>query len=222
VFNVKAGDVAPVPDSVAPKRATLAANAETALNALWDAGASAGDSIVVVGAGVVGLMVASIAARLPAADVTVVDIDAARRPIVEALGARFATPDAARDVSGGADIVLHTSASQSGLDTAIALAGFEGTIVELSWYGERAVNVHLGGAFHSQRLRLVSSQVGQVSLSRRKRWNYSRRLQAALRLLETPALDMLVAEEIRFEDAPQALGAILGTAAKGLAPVIRY
>jgi ribosomal protein S30 len=98
----------------------------------------------------------------------------------------------------------------------------EATIVELSWYGEKDVPVRLGGAFHSQRLRLQSSQVGQVSPNRRPRWSYRRRIEKALELLAVPALDALVADEIAFADAPNALPRILAPGATGLAPVIVY
>lgn len=219
IFQVPADRLAAVPVHIPPRRATLAANMETALNAVWDSGAGPGDRIAVVGAGVVGLLVASLAARLPAAAVTVVDVEAGRRPLAEALGAGFAAPDAAPTE---ADIVFHASASAAGLNTAIACAGLEGTAVEMSWYGDKPVEVGLGGAFHSRRLKLVSSQVGLVSPSRRPRWDHARRLAAALRLLDQPALDLLVAEETAFDDAPGELPRILGTAAHGLAPVIRY
>ena len=218
-FNAPASALVPVPDNVPARRATLTANMETALNALWDGGAGPGDRIVVVGAGVVGLLVTSLAARLPGAEVTAVDVDGNRRPVVEALGGRFARPDAPpRD----ADVVFHASASAAGLDAAINCAGLEGTIVEMSWYGDKPVQVNLGGAFHSRRLKLVSSQVGHVATSRHPRWDHRRRVEAAVRLLALPALDALVAEEIAFEDAPRDLPRILGAGAQGLAPVIRY
>jgi threonine dehydrogenase-like Zn-dependent dehydrogenase len=219
MFQVSAQSLAPVPEGVPVRRATLAANMETALNALWDSGAGPGDRIVVVGAGAVGLLVASLAARLPGAIVTAVDPERIRRPLVESLGAAFAAPDQA---PAEADVVFHASAGGAGLRTAIACAGLEATIVEMSWYGDRPVEVRLGGAFHSRRLKLVSSQVGQVSPGRRPRWSYARRMDAALRLLDDPALDLLVAEEIAFEDAPRALPRILAPGAHGLAPVIRY
>jgi hypothetical protein len=98
----------------------------------------------------------------------------------------------------------------------------EATIVEMSWYGDKAVSVELGGAFHSRRLKLVSSQVGLVAANRRPRWDYARRIEAAMRLLAVPALDRLVAEEIAFEDAPRELPRILRADPQGLAPVIRY
>lgn len=219
VFQVPVQSLARVPEGVPPRRATLAANMETALNALWDSGAGPGDRIVVIGAGVVGLLVASLAARLPGADVTCVDLDAGRRPVTETLGAVFASPDRA---PGDADTVFHASASAAGLRTAIGCAGFEATIVELSWYGDRPIEAELGGAFHSRRLKLVSSQVGQVSAGRRPRWDYRRRMGMALRLLAQPELDLLLGEEIAFEEAPRELPRMLAPGAQGLAPVIRY
>ncbi|MBX9588630.1 MAG: zinc-binding alcohol dehydrogenase [Hyphomonadaceae bacterium] len=218
-FTVPVTALAPIPDDVPARRATLAANMETALNALWDSGAGPGDRIVVVGAGIVGLLVAALAARLPAATVTAVDLDQSRRPLAESLGAAFAKPATA---PADADIVFHCSATSAGLNTAIACAGLEAAIVELSWYGSKPVEVELGGAFHSRRLKLVSSQVGMVSPSRRPRWDYRRRLSAALRLLAEPALDALVKEEIAFDEAPKRLPQILAPGTHGLAPVIRY
>lgn len=207
------------PDAVPARRATLAANMETALNAHWDAGTGPGDRIVVVGAGVVGLLAAHIAARMPGAEVTVVDVAEERRGLAEAMGARFAGPE---NAPTDADFVFHASASAAGLQTALRCAGMEATVIELSWYGDKPVAVSLGDTFHSRRIRLISSQVGQVSPSRRPRWSYRRRIEAALHLLTDPALDALVATEIAFADAPKDLPRLLGAGAEGLAPVIRY
>jgi threonine dehydrogenase-like Zn-dependent dehydrogenase len=218
-FNAPLKALAPIPDGVPPRRATLAANMETALNALWDSGAGPGDRIVVVGAGIVGLLVASLAARLPGAEVTAIDMDPSRKAMAESLGAKFARPAQA---PADADVVFHASASSDGLNCAIRCAGLEGIIVEMSWYGAKPVQADLGGAFHSRRLRLVSSQVGLVSASRRPRWDYARRMQAALRLLADPAFDQLVAEEIDFADTPRRIPQVLAPGAQGLAPVISY
>lgn len=218
-FVAPAAMLVPVPESVPPRRATLAANMETALNALWDSAAGPADRIVVVGAGVVGLLVAGLSAKLPRADVTLVDVQPERAELARRLGLRFTSPDA---IPADADVVFHTSATADGLNAAIAAAGLEATVVEMSWYGDTLVSADLGGAFHSRRLKLISSQVGQVSPSRRPRWDYRRRLEAALGLLQEPALDALVTDEIAFEDAPKALPAALASNARGLAPVIRY
>lgn len=217
-FQVPAAMAVPLPEGLPARRATLAANMETALNAVWDSGAGPADRIVVVGAGIVGLLVAYVTARLPGAEVIVIDPAAARADLVRELGATFSSGE----VKLGADVVFHTSATEAGLATAISAAGLEGTIVELSWYGDKRIAVPLGGAFHSQRLRLVSSQVGQVSPGRRPRWGYRRRIEAALSLLADDRLDHLLSTEITFADAPTKLPGLLGPDASGLAPVIRY
>jgi len=218
-FNVPVDRLTVVPGAIPPRRATLAANMETSLNALWDSGAGPGDRIAVVGGGIVGLLVAHLAGRLPAADVTLVDVDPSREQLTTHLGVRFALPAAAPK---DCDVVFHTSASAPGLNTAIALAGEEATVVEMSWYGEQKVAVDLGGPFHSRRLKLLSSQVGKVSPSRRIRWDYARRLEAALKLLEDARLDALVAEAVPFADAAIRVPEILAPGATGIAPVIDY
>jgi len=208
-----------VPEGVTPRRAIFAANMETALNALWDSGAGPGDRIVIVGAGVVGLLIARIAARLPGAEVTVVDVDTSRTEIVAALGARFCRPD---EAPTGADVVFHASVTPQGLATAIHAAGFEATIVEVSWFGDRATPVPLGGAFHSQRLRLISSQVGAIAPSRRPRWDYARRRATAMALLADTALDRLITEEVAFCDLAAALPRLFAPGAPGLQTLVRY
>src|SRR5690606_15857306 len=92
-FAVPAAMAVPVPDAVPSLRAVLAANMETALNVVWDGGAAPGDRIAVVGAGVVGCLVAWICARLPGAEVTLVDVNPGRAAVAEALGVRFAGPE---------------------------------------------------------------------------------------------------------------------------------
>jgi 2-desacetyl-2-hydroxyethyl bacteriochlorophyllide A dehydrogenase len=218
-FVAPIGLMVPVPDAVPARRAILSANMETALNALWDSGIVPGSRVAIVGAGIVGLLVGYLAARIPKCDVTVVDVATERKQIAESLGLKFASPDTApRDVN----LVFHTSASAAGLTTAIGLAGFEAKIIEMSWYGEGTVAVPLGGAFHSRRLQLISSQVGHVAPSHRAEWTHRQRLAKAVELLADQRLDALITEEIAFESLPDALPRILVPGAPGLATAIRY
>lgn len=207
-----------LPDDLPPERAVLAANMETALTILWDSGAGAGDRIAVIGAGVVGALVATLAARLPGAEVTLVDINPSRATLATALGVGFALPEAAPQ---DCDVVIHASASEAGLTLALSLAGQEATVVEASWHGDSAVSVPLGASFHSRRLRLVSSQVGNVPAIRMPRWTYGRRLAKALDLLVDPRLDVLISGETDFADLPIAYGDILA-APDTLCHRIRY
>lgn len=218
-FVVPDGAAATVPDSVPPQRAVLAANMETALNAVWDGAPAPADRIAIVGGGVVGLLVARLCVRMPGTRVTVVDIAPGRADIARALGVDFATPD---DAPENCDVVFHASASAAGLATALRIAGEESVVVELSWYGSGDVAAPLGQAFHSRRLRLVSSQVGKVAASHRPRWTYQQRMAAALALLDDPALDALIAPPFDFMELPERLPALLAADADARCPLIRY
>jgi len=218
VFTLAAEEVAVLPEQVPPARAVLAANMETALNAVWDAAPGPADRIAVVGGGVVGLLVARLCGRIPGTEVTVIDVVSARAALAQALGARFAEPAAAPE---GCDLVFHASATPAGLATALRIAGQEATVTELSWYGAGEVAAPLGEAFHSRRLRLVSSQVGEVAPSHRPRWSRAQRLAAALELLADPALDDLLAPATPFAELPARLADLLG-GADARCPLIRY
>jgi threonine dehydrogenase-like Zn-dependent dehydrogenase len=219
VFNLPIDAVVPLPDTVPPKRAVLAANMETALNAVWDAQPPPAGRIAVVGAGVVGTLVAWLCGQLPGAQVTLVDLEASRAEVARRLGVGFAAP-------GGAphdcDLVIHASGTAAGLANALNLAGMEATILELSWYGAGEVAAPLGGAFHSRRLKLVSSQVGQVAPSQRARWSGRRRLAAALGLLADARLDALLAPAVRFDDLPARLPDILAPQSGVLCQLVDY
>ncbi|MDX8349427.1 zinc-binding alcohol dehydrogenase [Cognatiyoonia sp. IB215446] len=196
----------PVPTDVPAARAVLAANMETALNITWDAGISIGDRVVVIGCGVVGALVGYLAARIVGTEVTLADIDPAKRDLAEALGCAFALPG---EVEEGADIVVHASASSAGLATAIDMAGIEAKIVEASWYGTQSVETPLGGRFHQRRLQLISSQVGRIPANHAARWTYRRRLGKALSLLTDPCLDALISGETVFDKLTADYGDIL-------------
>jgi 2-desacetyl-2-hydroxyethyl bacteriochlorophyllide A dehydrogenase len=206
-YVVPVDAVLPVPEQVPPGRAVLAANMETALNAVWDAELRAGDRVCVVGAGVVGCLVAYLAARHPGTSVSVVDVDARKAPVVERLGAAFFQPSAA---PAECDVVLHASGAPAGLATALEAAALEARIVELSWYGDARVELALGQAFHVKRLSLRSSQVSRVPPAQAPRWSTRRRLGMALSLLADAALDALISSEYPFPQAPEALAQALG------------
>jgi len=218
-FIVPEEAVVVVPDDVPDRRATLAANMETAINGLWDGVPGPGDRITVVGAGVVGALVAALAARLPGAEVEVIDIDPSRAALAAALGCRFAPPQKARD---DADLVIHASGAPDGLATALAIAGFEATVIEMSWYGTRVVPLALGGAFHSRRLSLHSSQVGSVPPGRRARWSRRRRLALALSLLRDPVFDLLLSGDSEFSALPELMPRLAASSGGVLCHTVRY
>jgi NADPH:quinone reductase-like Zn-dependent oxidoreductase len=218
-FAIPAGSAITIPDAVSTERAVLAPQMETALNASWDAAPRIGDRIAIVGGGVIGCLTGYLCAQMPGVSVTLIDTNPDRRRVAEGLGMGFATPD--ENPPGGCDLVFHASGNAKGLSLALSLAGFEATITEMSWYGADAIPVGLGGAFHSQRLTLQSSQVGAVSPARRARWDTARRLALALALCADPRLDILVAEETPFHSIAERLPAILGQPG-ALCHLIRY
>jgi threonine dehydrogenase-like Zn-dependent dehydrogenase len=206
LFNIPESAIVALPETVLLQRAVLAANMETALNAVWDSAAGPADRIAIVGAGTVGALVAFLCGGLAGAEVMLVDINERRAELAQKLGVRFAKPETAK---GDCDLVVHASGTAAGLRTALALAGEEATVLELSWYGDTPVAAPLGGAFHSRRLRLISSQVGQVASSHRPRWTHNRRLAAAIALLADSRLDALLAPMVSFYDLPRRLPDIL-------------
>jgi len=151
--------------------------------------------------------------------VELVDVNPSRAELAAALGVAFAEPGVAQ---GDADLVFHSSGSAAGLATALGLAGFEATVLELSWYGDRPVTAPLGQAFHSRRLTLRASQVGAVAAARRARWDHRRRLELALSLLEDPVLDRLISGEDDFQDLPAIMARLARDPAGTLCHRIRY
>jgi threonine dehydrogenase-like Zn-dependent dehydrogenase len=218
-YVVPADAVVPVPDDVPPTRAVLAGTVETAVNALWDAAPLVGDRIAVVGAGMVGCCVAALLGRFPGVRLQLVDADPGRAAVAAALGVEFSRPG---DAATGCDLVVHASATSAGLQRSLDLLAAEGTVLELSWYGDRPVNLSLGGSFHSGRLSIRSSQVGMVSPARRASRSYADRLRLALRLLHDPAFDALISGESRFADLPDVLGRLAGGSLPALCHLITY
>ena len=218
-YVVPADAVFLVPDGVPPSRAVLAGTVETGVNALWDAAPLVGDRIAVVGAGMVGLCVARLLTQIVGVQVTVVDVDSSRATIAAALGAGFASP---ADAPADCDLVLHTSGTSEGLQLSLDLLGPEGTVIDLSWYGDKEVRLSLGGAFHSSRLSIRSSQVGAVAPARRRRRTARQRLEFALNLLRDPAFDVLITGESPFEELPDVMARLADGRLPALCHTISY
>lgn len=223
-FRLPAAALHPLPEGLTPRLGALAANMETALNVVWDSGAAPGDRVAVVGAGLVGCLVARLVGRIPGTQVTLCDRDPGRAAVASALGVGFALPDA---LAEGVDVAVHASASQEGLATALGCLGVEARLVEASWFGDAAPSVPLGGAFHARRLSIVSSQVGRIPAARAARWDFARRLRTALDLLAgdpglEPALLPPAADDVPFGVLPARLPALLAPDAPGVATLVAY
>jgi threonine dehydrogenase-like Zn-dependent dehydrogenase len=218
-YVVPAGAVTVVPDGVPPARAVLAGTVETAVNALWDAAPLVGDRVAVVGAGMVGCCVARLLSRFPAVEVTLVDVDPSRAEVAAALGLDFALP---ADAADRRDLVVHASATSDGLQRSLDLLASEGTVIDLSWYGDNEIRLSLGGAFHARRLAIRASQVGTLSPARRAGRTNSDRLALALDLLDDPAFDVLVTGTSRFAEMPNVMAQLAAGTLPALCHTITY
>lgn len=195
-----------VPDAVPADRAVLAANMETALNAVWDGRVRHNDRVAVIGAGAVGCLIAYLAVRECGAEVELIDIDPGKRAVASALDLNFSLPDTA---GSGFSRVFHASGSETGLRLALSVAAFEAEVIEMSWYGDREVALPLGEHFHSRRLTLRSSQVGHVAPQFRESLTLRDRLAKALSLLADNALDALISGESRFDELPEVMAGLI-------------
>ncbi|MDI5923044.1 zinc-binding alcohol dehydrogenase [Halomonas sp. LR5S13] len=211
--------VAPLPEGLPAARAVLAANMETAINGVWDAAPGVGDRITVVGAGVIGALVAWLCAAIPGTRVCLVDVSPRRAELADALGVDFCLADQA---PADNDLVVNASGNPDGLRLGLTLAGDEARVVEMSWYGDREASLPLGEAFHSRRLRLVASQVGRLPVERTPRWDHRRRLALALDLLRAPCLDVLISGESDFHELPLLMPRLAAASGEVLCHRIRY
>jgi threonine dehydrogenase-like Zn-dependent dehydrogenase len=202
-------------------RAVLAANMETAVNGCWDANPGRDDRVTVIGAGAVGCLVAWVMRTTVGCEVELMDVNPQREEVARKLEIDFRGPDKA-GATGDRTIVIHTSGSESGLRTALNLAAADGTIVDMSWYGDRQVTLPLGEAFHSRRLTIKSSQVGSIPPARRGEWDTRRRMAYALDLLKAPALDALITGESEFDALPDVMAGLLAAPGNTLCHRIRY
>ncbi|MEQ9449424.1 MAG: zinc-binding alcohol dehydrogenase [Rhodospirillaceae bacterium] len=208
-----------IPGDVPLRRAALAANMETAVNVLWDAAVMPGEKVLVIGGGVLGLLIAGLLSRTHKNEVVVVDINPNRRTETEALGASFMRP---QDTLSEFSVVIHTSATEDGLRRALECAAPDGRIIEASWFGDKKIALPLGEAFHSRRLRIISSQVGAIPPSHRSRWTPAQRIQEALSHLRDDKFDALITNQIRFEESSEKLPKLFADGEKGLMTVLSY
>lgn len=216
---VRLEDVYPVPSTVPPRRATLASNLETAVNAIWDARVSIGERVVVVGFGAVGSLVARLLTLIPEVEVEVVETDAARRELAKQMEFEAYSPAKMGDHF---DLAFHVSATAEGLQSAIESVDFEGRIIELSWYGTGSVSLQLGRTFHNQRKRIISSQVANIAPHQRPRWDHQRRKKLVFSLLKRSEFDSHITHTVAFSDLPEVCRQLQQGLTEGLSKLVEY
>ena len=212
VYAVPEGLVQRLSPEVDPEAATLLANVETAITIVLDSRARFMDRVVVFGQGVVGLLVTQLLRRQGVRRIIAVDPVLNRRRLALSVGADVAVEPGtdfqqeirAATEGSGADLAIEVSGNPSALNLAIDCLRFQGTLVAASWYGTKPVSLQLGGAFHRNRLRIVSSQVSRLDPALAPAWTPARRRQVAVQLLQELTLAPLITHRFAIADAASA------------------
>ncbi|MEN6375736.1 MAG: zinc-binding dehydrogenase [Smithella sp.] len=231
-FTAAPGELLPLPEEVAPEDAVFLANMETAVNFLMDGQPIIGEQVVVFGQGIVGLLTTAMLAQIPLGKLVTVDKYPQRRRVSREIGATFCLePDGLpeklsrllhSDNSHGADLVFELSGNPEAFNQAIAVTGFDGRVVLGSWYGQKTVNMELGGRFHRSRIRLISSQVSTLSPGLTGRWNKARRLEVAWRMLAGIKPSRLISHRFAVAQAPAAYQFLDNNPGEALQVVFTY
>lgn len=216
-IRVAPEDLFIVPEAIPSRRATLASNLETAVNAVWDSGVSIGDSVLIVGGGVIGLLIGDLVKKIAGTTVYLSEPRKDRSQLAESWGLHAWSQEKVH-----CDIAFHTSGHEAGLQTAIDAIGREGKVIELSWYGDRPVQIHLGRSFHSQRKSIRVSQVSAIPPERVPRWDYRRRKEVVFDLLKDPQFDRYLTHEVMFQDLPQFFHSLRKEVVPGIGWTVRY
>lgn len=186
-------DLFTIPANLPLKRATLLSNMETTINAVWDAQLKGDEKILIIGFGGIGALLALTVKQYTGINPSVLELDKNKLNKARYLG--FSMDDA------DFDVIFHTSSSNTGLQFALDHVRKDGSVIELSWYGDKQLNLHLGGNFHYNRVKLISSQVSTVSPYAPFK-GYRERKEIACQILLNDAFDEIISNEIPFEDTP--------------------
>lgn len=212
--------VFPAPPEIPPRRLALLSNLETAVTATWDAGSLDVDRIAILGFGGIGSLLATVLRLTTNTDPLVVETDPWKRSRAAALGFEAVSPENCR---GESDLCFNTTGSAAALQWCIDHAGVEATVVELSWYGNQPVRLDLGGRFHRNRIRVVSTQVSTIPRAMSGKFDFASRKKLCAELLADERFDALISAEIAFEDTPRFFSRLRsGTQGDGIIWLIRY
>ncbi len=218
VIRVNSSAIFEIPQAVPAKRATLASNVETVVNAIWDAGVSVGDRVLVAGFGMIGSLLSRVLKMMPAVELFVLEKDENKRQLARQQGFQLM-----EDIPEHYfDAAFNTTANGNALQQCILSVGTEGKIIELSWYGNAAVNLQLGSDFHYLRKKIISSQVSRIPAARSIRWDYKRRKKVVFELLKSDVFDNHINKVILFEESPAFFKDLRQGNFEGLGCCIKY
>tara|TARA_B100001113_G_scaffold7774_1_gene6337 strand:- start:2368 stop:3336 length:969 start_codon:yes stop_codon:yes gene_type:complete len=200
IYVIKSTLVTLIPKHIPIRRALLTANMETAINAMWDSKPSIGDKVYVVGAGIVGILMAYVLSSTFGINVTVIDSDKNKKKLCEFFNIDF---ENSMDCIENPDIIYECSGNISVLSELINNSTLETKICILSWYGKQQSKIKMGENCFSRRLEIIFSQVGNITALKSKKWNNLSRRALALQLLDNKKLDILIdKKEISLDELP--------------------
>ena len=195
IIAVDATHLYQLPDDVPVHRLALISNMETIINAIWDAYPSKEHKIAVCGFGNIGSLLATTLRVHFGIEADIIEQNTWRKAKAEQLNWNTETDT-------DYDIIFHTTATGKGLQYCIDHLNIEGKVIELSWYGDRKVELSLGATFHYKRLQIISSQVSSIPKSKQANYNYKTRKDLAIQWLRDDSYDQLISDFISFKDAP--------------------
>ena len=212
-------------DEVSQEAGTFLANMETAVNFLIDGAVQPDEKIAIIGMGVVGQLLNTVLNQLPVKEIKAIDTIKSRRDLAanEMLTVSAGSDDKELLDSGNAfDLVFEISGNPEALNLAIQLSNFAGRIIVGSWYGNKAARINLGGAFHRNRLKIISSQVSTISPEHTLEWTKEKRLQKAMNLIAELNVEKYITHRFPLSQAEKAYQLLDKDAEKALQVIFTY
>jgi len=216
-FTIPFDQIMVLPEDIDPVDAVFLANMETAVNLVHDGNPLLGETVVVIGLGIVGLLTTHILSQFPLAELVVIEKIKSRQKLISNLdNCKFYSPTSDDTIETikqiqsstskelGADLVFELTGNPDALNLAVDLCGYNSQIVIGSWYGNKPSEINLGGKFHRNRIEIISSQVSTIAPELTGRWDKSRRLEFACKMIREISPNKFISKSIDFEQAQQA------------------
>ncbi len=205
-----------LPDQLSPQNALFIPNMETAINLVLDGSPLIGENVLILGLGVVGLLATALLQQFPLSTLLGIDLFAKRRSASIGLGAEYAFDASRSDLllqvksylkeikQNHIDLIYELTGNPEALNSAIALAAYEGRIVLGSWYGRKSCSIDLGGRFHRNRIKIIASQVSTIASELQGRWTKARRFEVAFKMLDKIKPERFISHNFHITDAQKA------------------
>ncbi len=211
-------DMAVIPEQLSPLKAALISNMETVINAIWDADIQGGEKVLIAGFGNIGCLLAETLTHYGVSEIHILEKEEWKKEIISSFG--FSTDV---DIDANYDLAFDTTASKTGLQFCLDAVRSEGTVINLSWYGNRTIELSLGGSFHYGRKKIISSQVSVIPEKMKNSWDFKSRKKLVMDLLSQHPYEKYITHIIPFKETPDFFQRLRkGQQEKGLIWSIKY